>query len=51
MKGWCQSTAGVTSYDALPQQARDYVRYIEDEIGTPVAIISTGPRREETIVR
>ncbi|HEV8660519.1 MAG TPA: adenylosuccinate synthase [Thermoanaerobaculia bacterium] len=51
MKGWCQSTAGVTSYDALPQQAKDYVRYIEDEIGTPVTIISTGPRREETIVR
>jgi adenylosuccinate synthase len=51
MKGWRRSTAGMTSYDALPQQAKDYVRFIEDEIGTPVMIISTGPRREETIVR
>ncbi len=51
MKGWHSSTAGITSYDALPQQAKDYVRYIEDETGTPVTIISTGPRREETIVR
>jgi adenylosuccinate synthase len=51
MKGWRRSTAGVTSYDALPQQAKDYVRYIEDELAIPVTIISTGPRREETIVR
>jgi adenylosuccinate synthase len=51
MKGWRRSTAGVTSYDALPQQAKDYVRYIEDELAIPVTIISTGPRREETIQR
>lgn len=51
MKGWKQSTAGITSFDELPQQAKDYVRFIEDETGAPVTIISTGPRREETIVR
>ena len=51
MKGWKQSTAGVTSYERLPQEAKDYVRYIEDECEAPVTIISTGPRREETIVR
>ncbi|HUP61437.1 MAG TPA: adenylosuccinate synthase [Thermoanaerobaculia bacterium] len=49
--GWKSSTAGVTSYDALPQQAKDYVRFIEDETETKASIISTGPRREETIVR
>jgi adenylosuccinate synthase len=51
MKGWRQSTAGMTSYDALPQQAKDYVRFIEEQTEAPVAIISTGPRREETIIR
>ncbi len=51
MRGWRQSTAGVTSYDDLPQEAKDYVRYIEDEAEVPVTIVSTGPRREETIVR
>jgi adenylosuccinate synthase len=51
MKGWRRSTAGMTSYDDLPQQARDYVRFIEDETEAPVTIVSTGPRREETIVR
>jgi adenylosuccinate synthase len=50
-KGWKSSTAGITSYDDLPQEAKDYVRFIEDETETKAAIISTGPRREETIVR
>ena len=51
MKGWRRSTAGITSYDDLPQQAKDYVRYIEDETEVPATIVSTGPRREETIIR
>jgi len=51
MKGWHRSTAGVTSYDDLPQEAKDYIRFIEDEIGCAAGIVSTGPRREETIVR
>ena len=50
-KGWKTSTAGVTSYDDLPREAKDYVRFIEDETETAAAIISTGPRREETIIR
>ncbi|HEY4640538.1 MAG TPA: adenylosuccinate synthetase, partial [Thermoanaerobaculia bacterium] len=51
VKGWKTSTIGITSYDALPQQAKDYVTFIEDETGAKASIISTGPRREETIVR
>ena len=51
LKGWQTSTAGITSYDDLPQTAKDYVQFIEDETGAKASIISTGPRREETIVR
>jgi len=51
MKGWKRSTVGVTRFDELPQEAKDYVRFIEDEIGCGAGIVSTGPRREETIVR
>jgi adenylosuccinate synthase len=51
MKGWKSSTVGVTDYTKLPQAAKDYVRYIEDETGCAISIISTGPRREETIQR
>jgi len=51
MKGWKTSTAGVTSYDDLPPAAKDYIKFIEDETECPATIVSTGPRREETIVR
>ncbi|HKB78460.1 MAG TPA: adenylosuccinate synthase [Thermoanaerobaculia bacterium] len=51
MKGWKRSTVGTTSFDDLPAAARDYVRFIEDQTGCPIGIISTGPRREETIER
>jgi adenylosuccinate synthase len=50
-KGWKRSTAGVTSYNELPQEAKDYIRFIEDETEAKISIVSTGPRREETIVR
>jgi adenylosuccinate synthase len=50
-KGWKRSTVGITSYDALPQEAKDYIRFIEDESEAAVRIVSTGPRREETIIR
>ena len=44
-------SAGITSYDDLPAAAKDYVRFIEDEAECAISIISTGPRREETIIR
>ena len=48
-RGWKQSTVGMTSIDQLPQAAREYIRFIEDEIECKASIVSTGPRREETI--
>ena len=51
VKGWKTPTVGVTVYEDLPQAARDYVRIIEDELEVRVSIISTGPRREETVLR
>jgi adenylosuccinate synthase len=49
--GWKTTTAGRLAWDELPATARDYVRTIEDELDAPVVIVSTGPRREETILR
>jgi adenylosuccinate synthase len=51
MRGWKTSTVGTTDFAKLPQAAKDYVRFIEDETGCAISIISTGPRREETIIR
>ncbi len=50
LPGWKESTVGAKSLDALPENARAYIRYIEEIIEAPVDIISTGPDREETIV-
>ncbi|MCP4664277.1 MAG: adenylosuccinate synthase [bacterium] len=50
LPGWRSSTAGILDLADLPQAARDYVAVLEEEVGAPVAVISTGPRREETIL-
>jgi adenylosuccinate synthase len=49
--GWDQPTSGVTRYDDLPKEARDYVAYLEEKTGVEVGAVSTGPERSETIVR
>ena len=51
MPGWRQSTVGLTSYAALPVNARAYLERIEALAGVPIDMISTGPEREQTIVR
>jgi len=42
---------GILDYESLPVQARDYVAWLEQELEVPMSLVSTGPRREETIVR
>ncbi len=49
--GWQESTVGVTSFEKLPANARDYLARIEELAGVPVDIISTGPDREQTIIK
>ena len=51
MAGWSESTVGITRYDELPETARAYLERIEELVKIPVDIISTGPDREETIIR
>ena len=50
MDGWDQPTASATDLAQLPNNARAYVRRIEELVGCPAQIISTGPSREETIL-
>jgi len=51
IKGWQQDITQVTDFDQLPQEARDYVKVIEDFTGIPVKLISVGPKRSQTIIR
>ncbi|WP_129777239.1 adenylosuccinate synthase [Peristeroidobacter soli] len=48
--GWKESTAGVKTFEELPKNAQSYLRRLEVLAGAPIAIISTGPDRLETIV-
>jgi adenylosuccinate synthase len=50
MAGWKESTVGAKSLDALPANARAYIKRIEELVGVPIDMVSTGPDREETIV-
>ena len=49
LPGWKTSTQGTLAFEDLPVAARDYLAVLEEEVGAPVGIVSTGPRREETL--
>jgi len=50
LEGWHDTTVGARSWNDLPAQAVKYVRHIEELIETPVALLSTSPEREDTIL-
>lgn len=49
LPGWEENISGLRSYGELPRNCRDYIAYMEEKIGVKAAIISVGPKREETI--
>ncbi len=50
MPGWSESTKGVTEFSRLPINAQHYLRRMETLVGAPIALVSTGPDRTETIM-
>jgi adenylosuccinate synthase len=50
-KGWMTDIRGAKSFADLPAEAQSYVHFIEQSVGVPVTLISTGPKRDEVIVR
>ncbi len=51
LPGWHCDIRGIRKYEELPQQARDYVEFIEKEIGHRISMVSNGPEREAIIYR
>src|SRR5258706_9509987 len=51
LPGWVSSTRGIARYDELPERARAYLKFLEDRTGVEIGGISTGPERNETIIR
>ena len=50
MEGWQESTAGARSYADLPANAVKYIQRVQELIETPVALVSTSPERDDTIL-
>ncbi len=51
LPGWQTDTLGITSFDQLPKAAQGYLRFVEQESGARVGMISTGPDRAQTMVQ
>ncbi|MGB7189569.1 MAG: adenylosuccinate synthetase, partial [Acidobacteriaceae bacterium] len=49
LKGWKQSTENIAEFEQLPQLARDYLRFLEQESGACIGMVSTGPDRDQTM--
>ncbi len=50
LPGWSQDSTGLTAFDDLAPNAQAYLRYIADELGVEICIVSTGAKRQETIM-
>ena len=51
IKGWKADLTGMTTYDQLPKELKDYISMIEAAVEVPISIISVGPDRKQTITR
>jgi adenylosuccinate synthase len=49
LKGWRESTEGITEFDRLPKAAQEYLRFQERESGAKIGMVSTGPDRDQTM--
>ena len=50
-KGWKQDLTGLTTFESLPKELKDYIKFIEKEVEVPIKIVSVGPDRKQTITR
>ena len=50
-KGWKQDLTGLTSYDELPAELKEYIEFIEQYVGVPIKVVSVGPDRKQTIMK
>lgn len=51
LPGWKTNLTGITSEDMFPDALKSYIKFVENETGVPVKIVSVGPNREQTIIR
>lgn len=49
LDGWKSDIRGITDYNQLPENAKKYIEFLQGQIGVPITVVSTGPKREEII--
>jgi adenylosuccinate synthase len=49
LPGWQQPTFGLQDFSKLPQKAKDYLRFLSDQVGVEIAMVSTGPERDQVL--
>jgi adenylosuccinate synthase len=50
MDGWCCDISGITNFEDLPENAKKYAKRLEELTGIPISILSTGPKRSQTMI-
>jgi adenylosuccinate synthase len=50
-KGWKADLTGMSTYQELPQELKEYIEFIENEVEVPIKIVSVGPDRKQTITK
>lgn len=50
-KGWKQDLTGLTTYNDLPEELKEYITFIEEYVGVPIKVVSVGPDRKQTIIK
>lgn len=50
-EGWSDELSDIRSFEELPKNAKEYIRFIEEETGVPVSMVGVGPNREQCIIR
>ncbi len=51
MKGWNKDLTGLTNVDDMPKELMDYILFLEQELETPITVVSVGPDRKQTLIR
>jgi adenylosuccinate synthase len=49
LPGWQRDLTSFTSYEQLPEKAKDYVQFLQDTIGVPISVVGVGPGREQFV--
>ena len=50
-KGWAADLTGMTKYNELPAELKEYIEFIEKELEVPIKVVSVGPDRTQTIMK